>query len=122
MRDIYPDCPRMVGVDCTASGVLVLAMESCQIYSLDPRTGTMCAIIGKEYDRPDSGSVWERRDGGSDTAQFECPREIVLCDDDRSVVVLDGRSDFDKLRFVSLVELDQSMFVDPFLIDLSEDS
>ncbi len=105
----------LTSIDCTSTGVLVGTGWGDQIYSVDPRTEVTCALIGKDYNvwrRGHGGSrseEWRMVDGCTATAQFAAPRAIVLCDDDRAACVLDDET----LRYVTLPELDQSMFVQP---------
>ncbi len=93
---------RYGGVDCTTSGVLLLTDSvECSIWSFDPRT--LYVLAGTS----DTGSG--RADGGSGFAKGEklsAPTHITLCDGDRAAYVLDRW----QLRYVTLPELDPSMF------------
>ncbi len=111
--DTEPDFHGLGGyisLDSTATGILVLADQyDHQIHSINPRTGHASVLVGAKME----DDVGPTRDAcpvvdGSEF-RFESIGQLVLCNGDRSVFILDAGV----LQYGTLPELDQSIFEVP---------
>ncbi len=71
--------------------------------------GLLAGKTWAERDPRDENGYHSELDGPPSEVGFTFPEQLVLCDSDRAVYVLDRRT----VRYVHLPEVDQKMFAKP---------